>query len=147
MFTGRRWALTAVISRPPIAIVPRVGSMNPAMTRKQRRLPAPRGAEECDELARGDVQVDVAQYLLPTKRVADSPDLPARHSRGSRSQLHSHGLGPPIVAGGAQGRDRGDDPDEHCDRQQQRRGDVDPGIDGPAKAAEDVTPEASARCR
>ena len=70
MFTGRRCGLTSVISCPPMVIVPCVGSMKPAITRSRVVFPHPDGPRKVTNSPGGDLEVDAAQHLVATERVA-----------------------------------------------------------------------------
>ena len=138
MFTGRRWGLTVGHLPPSDGDRPLRRLDEAGDHAQQGGLSAARGTEEGDELAGGDLELDAAQHLVATERVAHPSN-----GQAAIAYLLAHSctpivLGAPIIACGTQGGDRGDDPEQHRDRQQQGRGDVDPGIHGATKATEDV---------
>ena len=88
MFTGRLWAGVRVMSASPIRIRPEVG-LEAGEHPKGRRLAAPGGAEEREELPAGhvegqvddgvDVPVSLAETVERDRSLVDRP----RHQRRS----------------------------------------------------------------
>ena len=79
---------------------PGIGSGEPADDPEQRRLAAPRRAEQADELATFDLEVDTAQgfdgLATPAEHLVHAPDrhmeIGTRHSDTPGCVVHVHGV-------------------------------------------------------
>ena len=79
MPTLRWFGCRSVTSLPSMRIVPAVGVSKPATMRSVVVLPQPRRAEERDELAALDGEVDVLHHLLRAEGLLQVFDLEKGH--------------------------------------------------------------------
>ena len=68
----------AVTRSPSMSILPREGAIRPSMQRKQRGLAAARGADDGDDLAVADFEIDVAEDFKRAVVLAETLDADAR---------------------------------------------------------------------